>query len=196
MYMKTMFAIAFVTAGLAGCGHSHAGDGIEPEYTGCGTDENWRTFDDQERLSTPMDSADAPLVTAPAAGTTVPFAAPLTLAWTLNGSEPGTPAGNVPHDGPGCNNCCPQYNVGGLTTQHFPPISGEVYDLRFSVGEQPIWRVITTFQQWTPDPKTDAWSKMRGQTVSLVVWRMSVLRNDVKGGPFAAATAFTFTVGN
>jgi hypothetical protein len=191
-----MLAIALTASSLAACGHSHGGDGPEPEYTGCGSDESWRTFDDQERLTTPMSSSDAPVVTAPAAGATVPFDAPLKLSWQPNDHDVGSPRGNVPYEGPGCNDCCPQYNAGGLAPAHYPPISGDIYDLRFSVGEEPIWRVITTFQEWTPDGKTAAWAKMRGKTVSVTIWRMSVLRNDVREGPFAAAPPFTFSVGN
>ena len=192
--MKTRLTMAALALCLAACGGDSSES--EPEYTGCGTDESWRTFDDQERLVTPMTTDDSPVVTAPAAGTTVPFATPLTLAWQPSANDPGAPDGNVPHDGPGCNNCCPQFTRGGIMPEHLPPISGDVYDLRFSVDGSEVWRTISTLQQWTPDPKTDAWAKMRGKTVSLVLWRMSVLRNDVKQGPFGVGTAVTFTVGS
>jgi hypothetical protein len=195
MAMKTLCMTTALMACLAACDdHGHV-EG-EPEFTGCGTDENWRTFDDQEQLNTPMTTADSPVVTAPAAGATVAFAAPITIHWQPSANDAGSADGNVPHDGPGCNNCCPQWTRGGLTTSHLPPISGDVYDLRFTVDGSEVWRTVTTLQAWAPDPATDAWSKMRGKTVSLMIWRMSVLRNDVKMGPFATGTAFTFTVGN
>lgn len=37
--------------------------------------------------------------------------------------------------------------------------------------------------------------RLEGQDLSPRMWRMSVLRNDVKQGPFVASAPFTFTVG-
>ena len=96
--------------------------------------------------------------------------------------------------GPGCNQCCPQFNTGSLSTLHLPPISGDVYDLQFSVDGAEVWRVITTLQEWGPSDAV--WAGWKGKTVSVRIWRMSVLTNDVKAGPFVAMTPFTFAVGN
>jgi hypothetical protein len=191
--MNKIMTMAIALA-LAGCGGNGA---LEPEYTGCATDEAWRTFDDQEPLVKP-DNATAPLVTMPAPSTTVPYASKVKLTWQPDASNVGTPDGNVLYAGPNCNMCCRQFNMGGLTTFHLPPISGEVYDLQFRDGNTLIWRVITTFQEWTPDDKTDAWKTMRGRTVSLTLWHMTVLRNDPPqgGGPFVGTQPFVFTVGN
>jgi hypothetical protein len=52
--------------------------------------------------------------------------------------------------------------------------------------------VITTLQEWGVPPATLAGWK--GKTVTLKIWRMAVLRNDVKDGPFIATAPFTFTV--
>ncbi|HSN31813.1 MAG TPA: hypothetical protein VLU41_03945, partial [Ideonella sp.] len=61
--MKTWILLAGLA--IAGCGGSNTGR--EPdEYTGCGTDETWRAFEDTEPTATVDDTA-APLVTMPAA---------------------------------------------------------------------------------------------------------------------------------
>ena len=171
---------------LAGCGGGNTGR--EPdEYQGCGTDETWRTFEDQEPLGTTGD-AQAPLMTMPAAGAMVPSSSQLVLKWQPDPNDVGAPDGDVPHDA----NSCPEYNTGSLQTLHLPPISGDAYDLQFTVDGKVAWRVITTLQEWgAPDATLAGW---KGKTVSLKMWRMSVLRNDVKEGPFVGTAPFSFSV--
>jgi hypothetical protein len=186
--MKTVLWIALVA--IAGCGTTTAGR--EPdEYTGCGGDETWRTFQDQEPTATVAD-AMAPVVTMPAAGASVSASSSLVVAWQQDANDVGMVGGDVPHDGPACNNCCPEYNTGALTTLHLPPISGNAYDLQLTVDGKVAWRVITTLQEWGAPPATLA--TWKGKTVTLKIWRMSVLRNDLKDGPFVAATPFSFNV--
>ena len=187
----TKLACAALFLVVAGCGGS--GGNREPdEYTGCGSDENWRAFEDQEPTATVSDTM-SPLVTMPAANATVAFADKVKLTWQQDANDPGAPDGDVPYMGPGCNQCCPQFNTGALSTLHLPPISGDVYDLQFSIGGSEVWRVITTLQEWGP---TDAvWSSWKGKTVTLKIWRMSVLTNDVKAGPYVATAPFVFSVG-
>ena len=170
---------------LAGC--SGGNTGREPdEYQGCGTDETWRTFEDQEPLGTTGD-AQAPLVTMPAAGAMVPSSSQLVLKWQPDPNDVGAPDGDVPHDA----NSCPEYNTGSLSTLHLPPISGNVYDLQFSVDGSVVHRVITTLQEWGP---TDSlWSSWKGKTISLRIWRMDLLHNDVKAGPYTPSMPFTFS---
>jgi hypothetical protein len=188
--MKTTMLLLTSFLLVAGC-HDHAsGTGREPdEFTGCGTDENWRTFSDQEPTSTVAD-ATAPLITAPMAGATVPAATPVKITWQQDPNNVGAPEGDVDHSP----SACPQYNTGALSTLHLPPISGSAYDLQFTVDGQVAWRVITTLQEW--GPTAALWSSWKGKTVSLQIWRMELLRNDVKQGPYVATTPFTFTVGN
>src|SRR4051794_11041705 len=112
---------------LAGCGPS--GNGPDPELTGCATDENWRTFDDQEPTGSVSDSS-APVLTAPMSGATVPFASKPILTWTQDPNNAGAPDGDVPH---GASDPC-TFQMGALTTLHLPPISGNVYDVQFTVG--------------------------------------------------------------
>ena len=93
----------------------------------------------------------------------------------------------------GCNMCCPEFNTGALSTLHLPPISGNAYDLQFTVDGKIAWRVITTIQEWAaPDATLAAW---KGKKVSLKIWRMSLLRNDVKQGPYVGTAPFSFSVG-
>src|SRR5579862_1377012 len=134
---------------LAGCGNTTALP--EPnEYIGCGTDENWRTFDNEELAGAVVASAQlGPIVTAPTG--TVSFANRPTVTWQRGMNDPGAPTGDVPHvNGPGCNDCCPEWNTGGITTMHLPPISGSVYDVQFSIAGSIVWRAITTLQEWAP----------------------------------------------
>lgn len=181
-----------ITLIVAGCGNS--GPREPDEYTGCGSDENWRTFDDQEKSSPVIGDATAPNVTMPSSGAMIASAQKPKLTWQQDPNDVGAPDGDVPYMGAGCNNCCPQFNLGALQTLHLPPISGDVYDLQFTVGGKLAWRVVTTLQEWTPRDTT--WASWRGKSVSLKLWRMSLLRNDVKQGPYTATQPFTFTVGN
>jgi hypothetical protein len=188
----TKYLCVALLLSLAGCGGS-ASNREPDEYTGCGSDENWRTFEDQEHLATVAD-ATAPTVTSPAAGATIASADKVKLTWQQDANDPGAPDGNVPYMGPGCNMCCPQFNTGSLSTLHLPPISGDVYDLQFSIGGAEVWRVITTLQEW--GPSDSLWASWKGKTISLKMWRMSVLTNDLKAGPYTATAPFTFSVGN
>jgi hypothetical protein len=189
--MKTIACLALLVA-AAGCGGS-TGSREPDEYTGCGTDEHWRAFDDQEPSAT-KDDAQAPVVMMPAAGATVALADKVKLTWQQDANDVGAPDGDVPYMGPGCTDCCPQFNTGSLSTLHLPPISGNAYDLHFTVDGKVAWRVVTTLQEWGP---SDAlWASWKGKTVSVAIWRMELLRNDVKGGPFVATQPFTFTVGD
>jgi hypothetical protein len=162
------------------------------EFVGCATDENWRTFDDQQHNAVVAD-ATAPAVTQP--NLTAPVPAKSVFKWNQDPNDPGMDTGDVPHDGPGCNNCCPEYNIGALTTAHLPPISGNVYDLQFSSGDKVVYRVMTTLQEWTaPDA---VWASWKGQSLSLRIYRMQLLSNDLRpgvGGPFVASHGFNFTV--
>jgi hypothetical protein len=75
-----------------------------------------------------------------------------------------------------------------------PAISGDEYDLQFTVGGNYVWRTITTLQEWTP---TDAlWAQMKGKPVSVKIYRLTVLVNQLKQGPYVAAAPSTFSVGN
>jgi hypothetical protein len=174
---------------LASCG-PHTGTGREPdEYTGCATDEHWVTFDDQEKLAVTSD-AQAAKITVPASGEML--AQKPVVSWQRTSTEVGAPDGDVPHvNGPGCDNCCPQYNIGALTTLHLPAISGNVYDLQFSVDGTLVHRVLTTLQRWTPKDAT--WATWKGKTVSLRIYRMTLLRNEAKEGPFTTGAPLTFT---
>jgi hypothetical protein len=179
----------------AACGGKSTGLREPDEYTGCAKDETWLTFDEQEPTAKGSD-AMAPSVTAPAAGM-IASAPKLLLSWSQDPNDPGQPGGDVPHNGPGCNDCCPQYNPGALTTLHLPAFSGNAYDLQFSTGGSVTHRVITTLQEWTPpDP---LWRSWKGASVSVKIYRMTLISDNLPplgaGGPFVATQPFRFTVG-
>jgi hypothetical protein len=178
----------------SGCGGSGVGSAArEPdEYTGCASDEHWRTFDDQEPHAI-VDDTKAPVFTNPADGATLPATPVPVFAWNPDPNDPGSNDGDVMHDGPGCNMCCPEYNIGALTTLHLPPISGSVYDLQFFSGGDMVHRVVSTLQEW--GPKADTWTSFRGKTITLKIYKAALLFNDVKEGPYVGTRPLTFTVG-
>ena len=185
-----MGARALFAAALLAASCSDKATPREPdEYTGCGSDEHWRTFDDQESVAKADDSM-SPVFTQPAAGALSPSPKPI-FAWSQDPNDPGQNAGDVPYMGVGCNNCCPEFNTGALTSLHLPPISGNVYDLQFSVDGSVVHRVITTLQEW--GPSDSLWSSWKGKTISLRIWRMDLLHNDVKAGPYTPTKPFTFS---
>jgi hypothetical protein len=181
-----LFCLPLAVAGCKGSTHR------EPdEYTGCGNDEQFQTFDDNEAKAVVSDTM-APALVMPT-GATVPSSPKPTFSWNQDPNDPGMPNGDVPYGtAPGCNDCCPQFNIGALTTLHEPALSGDVYDLQFTVGGTYAYRVVTTLQEWAaPDA---VWQSWRGKTVSLKIYRMSVLVNALKSGPFVASKPATFTI--
>lgn len=159
-----------LTVFVAACDHHESAcgsaGGREPdEYVGCASDENWCTISEAEATSKVGDD-QAPTITAPMAGTALSPSPKPVFTWTRAGTDPGAVDGDVPYmNGPDCQNCCPQFNTGALGTQHLPVVSGNVYDLHFTVDGALAHRVLTSLQRWTP---ADAvWQSWRGKTVSL-----------------------------
>jgi hypothetical protein len=187
MMKQALFLCIFVS----GC--SAPADTVE--FTGCGTDEHQRTFDDQEPMAM-VSSGDTPTMTKPDLTQTLAFASKPVFQWTIDAVDPGKPDGDVPYmDGtPGCNMCCPQFNTGALTTLHEPAVSGDVYDLRFSTGGNEVHRLITTLQEWTPDDTL--WKSWKGATVTLKLYRMTLLMNEDKAGPYTSSQPLTVKVGS
>lgn len=191
-----MRSFIFVTLLCAACGPS----GLEPEYTGCATDETWRTLDDNLAAAT-VDDALAPVIAAPADGSTVPANRKIRMIWSRTPTDPGQPDGDVPHPAqppyaasPDCVDCCTNFNTGALATAHLPPISGAAFDLHFTVDGKLDHRVVTTLQEWMPSDAV--WARWRGKQVSVKIYRMDVLRNDPKAGPFTPSKPHSFTVGS
>ena len=177
--MRRAILTAAVVATIAGCG---APAKIQPEYTGCGSDEQWLTFDAHEPNAV-VDDSMAPVVTAPALSQPLAFANKPTFQWSQDPASVGMPTGDVIYlDGPGCQGCCPEFSSGALTTLHLPPISGNEYDLQFYQGGNLVHRLITTLQEWAPDD--GLWATWRGQSITLKMYRQTVLTNDLKAGPF------------
>ena len=182
---------------FAGCGGPATGP--DPELTGCATDENWRTFDDQEKFAT-VDPTQSPSFTQPAGGATVDPTQKPVVRWQRTPTDPGTSDGDVSHPAGGpfsasidCMSCCSNFTPGALTTMHLPPISGDAFDLHFTVGGSYSYRVVTTLQEWTPPD--DVWAGWRGRPIKIEIWRLDLLKNDVKTGPFTSGQPLTFTVG-
>lgn len=189
--MRVLLALMFF---LTGCGSAGTRQREPDEYTGCATDEHWRTFDDQAPQNKVSDTM-APEFTSPHQGATVPASTKVLLAWKQDPQDPGTPDGDVPYrQGPGCDHCCPQFNLGALTTLHLPAISGNVYDLQFSVSGILVHRALTTLQEWTPPDAL--WASWRGKTVAVKIVRMTLFLNDLRQGPYTPGMPLSFSVGS
>ncbi len=187
----TRFSLLLVLVAGCGGGVTHR---AADEYTGCGGDEQYRLLEDAEPTAT-VDDTQAPQLTQPADGASISGSTKPIVTWNQDPNDPGKPDGDVPYlDGPGCTACCPQFTIGGLTTLHLPPESGNIYDLHFTVDGNYIWRLITTLQEWTP---TDGlWPQLKGHKVSVQIWRMEIITDSPKNGPFTATRPFTFNVGS
>ncbi len=190
----TAFGLAALFA--FGCGGGSGGSRTPDELTGCGSDEQWITFDSAETNITISDP-DAATLTAPDVSQTLAGDSAPVFQWNENANTTGASTGDVPYsDGPDCMACCPQFNSGALTTLHLPPISGDEYDLHFFEGDTEVYRVITTLQEW--QAPIDVWHSWRGKSISLKMMRMAVLRNTLAtgGGPFEASKPIVFQVGS
>lgn len=55
-----------------------------------------------------------------------------------------------------------------------------------------VHRVLTTLQKWTPSDAV--WAGWRGKSLTLKIYRLSLLRNDPKEGPFTPTTPYAFSV--
>src|SRR5579871_3121512 len=189
--MRSLIASMLLLCACGGAPANRAPD----EETGCAKDETWRSFDDSEPTQTMKDDSQAPAITQPALTATVPFQPKPVFQWNQDPNSAGMPTGDVPFmDGPGCMACCPQFNMGALTSLHLPVLSGDAYDLHFQVGGNYVHRVITTLQEWTaPDL---LWNSWRGQTVTLEIYRIQVLADQLKAGPWVQTQPITIKVGS
>ncbi len=184
-----------VVAALLAAGCNKITHRVADEYTGCGGDEQYLLLEDAEP-SAVVDDSNAPQMTQPANGGSVAFSPKTIVQWNQDVNAPGQPDGDVPYmDGVnGCDACCPQFTIGSLTTLHLPAESGDIYDLHFSVDGDYVWRLVTTLQEWTPSD--DLWAKWKGHKVSIQIWRMAILTNNPKAGPYISTSPWTFSVGN
>ena len=191
--VRFAFVGALTVAGCANAQQHRAAD----EYTGCGGDEQYRLLEDAEDAAPGLqaDLANAPQMTMPAVGATVPFDPKTTVKWDQSPTSAGQDTGDVPYlDGVnGCDACCPQFNAGALTTLHLPVQTGDIYDLHVFVDGNYVWRVITTLQEWAP-PDTQ-WSEWKGHTVSIDFYRMTINANIQQSGPFLSQR-YSFHVGS
>jgi hypothetical protein len=185
----------FATLALAACSSTPPAAPRDPDaYQGCGTDENWRSFNDQELAHlVKVDDTQATLFTTPAApGMSFPSATKPTFAWQPSRAL----AGRMNGDASCPNNCslCPTIPPAcNLCGEHLPATSGDTYDLQFSVDGAVDYRLISTLQFFTPPDAV--WSAWQGKTVTLSTVRIFFQVNDVAEGPFAASQPLTFSVG-
>ena len=188
------FLACSLFASLTGCGQSPVTLREPDTYLGCGTDENWRTFDEQERAGlVKTDDAQAPRFQSPAqSGSTIAFAAKPTFTWQPTPSL----AGKMNGDATCMDNCtlCNGMMPCALCGQHLAAVNGDDYDLQFSVGGAVVYRVITTLQYFTPPD--DLWASWKGKSLSLAMVRVHLKMNDIDEGPFSAQRPLSFSVGN
>jgi hypothetical protein len=174
----------FFAFAITGC---HAAPArLDPEYTGCGTDELLQIFDEQEARAIFSDTM-APVVLQPTAGATVAYSPKTIMRWEQTTTSTGQDTGDV-------DSSCEQWTLGAIRPLHLPPVSGDAYDLQFTVDSRIDHRVITTLQEWAaPD---EVWARWRGKSVSVKIYRAVVQTNDVRQGPFVSPQPLVFTVGH
>lgn len=174
---------------LSLAGACHGVTTLEPVYDGCATDENWRTLDDYvsgEFVRIKLDAGSVPQWLQPLGSGAVSAAAMPGFSWRPSLADAGQPNGTV---------TCEQYKPTrrGTGPLHLPAVSGNLYDLHFSVGGKDLYRVMTTRQQ-AAVPR-EVWATWVGKSVRVDLYRAQLLLNDVAdgGGPFQAQ-ALTLTV--
>lgn len=158
-----------------------------PDATeGCATDENAEAFTDYLASGRVMsDAARAPRWLEPAPGSTLAAAMPATLRWQPSPTDAGRPNGTA-----SCPDRCPTCR---LSPEHLPPVSGNVFELRFSAGGAEVYRVMTSLQSFTPDAAV--WATWAGQGLTVDLVGAALLRNEVAAGPFRTET-LRFSVRN
>lgn len=184
--LRRPLLVAFLGCAATAC-HGTGSTLREPDgYQGCATDENWQTFDGRELSGQlTLDDALAPRFTNLADGMALAASVKPTLAWQLSSTQAGKPTGDA-----SCPALCP--SCGPLATEHLPAVTGDVYDLQFSVAGSLDYRVLTTLQTFTPDDVT--WGRWRGHAITLRPTRMTLKDNDITDGPYQPSKTIAFTV--
>lgn len=161
---------------LCSCGSSDP----NAAYEGCATDENLATLDDYIKTNrVGSDAAKSPSWVQPATGGGA-LPSSTVFAWLPTATAMGNSNGDA---------SCPQFQPTSLGPRHLPAVSGTVFDVHFAVGGVEQYRLLTTRQQ-TQLPAM-RWQALAGQQVSVQLYSVKLLRNDVVEGPFKAA-AITF----
>ena len=169
---------------------SKSGD-VEPTYEGCATDEHKQTFDDYESTDLVKTSAQAsPKWLQPIPGPAAedfPSNTPVKFSWQPTASNPGSTQGNI-----SCSGAGPTAFRGALRPQHETPVSGLVYDIKFSIGDHVSYRVITSRQ--TTSVPADIWADWAGQSIAVDLVSAQLLSNELSEGPYRSVSQLTFRV--
>lgn len=174
MHRETLLAIT-----LTLCACHGPGDGVEPSYEGCASDENWSLMDDHIRTSRiNSDVQTAPQLLEPAEGATLSGGTPAMFRFQPSSSLAGNANGDA---------SCPQFQpsrFGGVRPLHLPPVSGTVFDLQLTVDGTVAHRVLTTRQ--AAAVPASKWSSWAGKRVSATLYRARMLQNEIVEGPYRA----------
>jgi hypothetical protein len=172
-----------------------------PPDAGAGTfasDENWDAFVNAEAArKVQTTAAQAPVLTAPAAGSPLSAASPPTFTF-----RPTPSSARAPRHG-----CRPRSRsvlarlaalVEGTAEAHCGAFTGENYVFRVTpaTGGQPIYLAVLSVTSFMPD--ASAWTKAMagraGQNVSITIERGIFFKGDLTEGPYIQP-AYTFSVG-
>lgn len=216
---------------LAACGGHHQNDGDGPkasEYlydcqhvpagmTAFATDESFAEFINKEAAGgLVVSDAQAPTLTAPAAGATLSASVPpaVALAVTVATRTPGgvridaSPAAPADRDGAqGSGRSRARrslwasvrrwFSIEGTAWAHCGAVSSDNFLFRLSRGTTPVytaWLSVTTFT-----PSADVWKAamkdLAGQTLTATVARAEFSNGRIAAGPFVPTAAPTFVVG-
>ena len=118
------------------------------------------------------------MFTLPTSGASRPSSPTPTFVWQPTPTDTGAPEGRVT-----CSEC---------SVCHLPPVSGDVFDLQFSVGGAVVYRIVFTSQHWTPPDAL--WASWKAKRVSIAAYRMTLKVNDPVDGPFTATEPVVFQV--
>lgn len=207
---------------LAGChSHQHGGPAADEYVVDCekadggfaASDEDFATVINAESAGTVMTTpaASLPVLTAPAAGSTLSAAAPPTFTFTPTATAAATPA----HRGPTMACRAPATKrqrpstfgrvVDAIKSElvlvrtaqaHCPATSGDKYLLRLQTSSgEPVFTAMLSVTSYTPDAAK--WAQKLGgrQGQSLTLMRATFNSEMIAAGPFLTTPAPTFAIG-
>lgn len=212
-----------LTLALAGChSHSHGGPTADEYVVDCeladggitASDEDFATVINAEAAGTVMTTPDGslPVLTAPAAGSTLSAAAPPTFTFTpmMAAATPAKRGPTLACRAPAIRRQQPstfRRVVNAIKSElvlertayaHCEATSGDKYLLRLQTSSgEPVFTAMLSVASYTPD--ATKWAQKlgsrRGQSLTLTLMRATFNGAAIAAGPFLATPAPTFMIG-
>jgi hypothetical protein len=183
---------AYSERNIGGCG------GLMPlaprapdEWLGCASDPRFRDAVRGALDATPVFSDQlAPVFHYPSPDNGAAVSAVSTLAWSA--------ADDVPADCVPCAACASEPPDGGAPgdggrASPASVYSGAVYDLSFVVGDEIVWRVVTTLDGY--NIPLSLMEKLNGQVVTVIARHLRLIAGKPPEGPFRPDDYYFFIAG-